>query len=285
MKLENYVAEFFGTMILLVLGVGVVAGVVLKGTKSNGSGWIVITFGWGLGVAIAVYATGYISGAHINPAVTVAVAASGGMPWSDVAPYIVAQLLGAFVGAGLILAMYYPHYKAEKDKGAKLATFSTAPEIRHTPANVFSEVLGTFVLLFGIAGINATVGFFEEGGALAPLLVGLLVVVIGLSLGGTTGYAINPARDLGPRLAHAFLPVPNKGGSDWKYAWVPVVAPIIGGGLGALTYEAVLNNNVMTALPVFIALYAVLQVASFFIPVDQPVTMADPEKETVKKPA
>jgi len=267
--LESYLAEFFGTMILLVAGVGVVAGVVLKGTKSNGSGWIVITFGWGLGVAIAVYATGYISGAHINPAVTVAVAVSGGMPWSDVAPYIIAQMLGAFTGAALILAMYYPHYKAEEDKGAKLATFSTAPEIRHTPANVFSEVLGTFVLLFGIAGINATIGFFDEGHSLAALLVGLLVVLIGLSLGGTTGYAINPARDLGPRLAHFFLPVPNKGDSDWKYAWVPVIAPIIGGALGALTYEAVFNENVMIGLPIFIGLFVLLQISSFFISVEK----------------
>jgi glycerol uptake facilitator protein len=268
-NLANYLAEFFGTMILLILGVGVVAGVVLKGTKSQGSGWIVITFGWGLAVMTAVYATGYISGAHINPAVTVAVAVSGGMEWVDAIFFIIAQMLGAFVGAAVVLGMYYPHYVAETDKMNKLGTFSTAPAIRHTPSNFFSEVVGTFVLLFGIAGINATIGFYNSGSSLAPLLVGLLVVVIGLTLGGTTGYAINPARDLGPRLAHFFLPVPDKGDSDWKYAWLPVVAPIIGGVLGQLTYEAVFNDNFLIGLPIFIAIFIIVQIATFFISIER----------------
>lgn len=266
--MDIFIGEFFGTMTLLIFGVGVVAGVVLKGTKSNGSGWIVITFGWGLGVAMAVYIAGHLTGAHINPAVTFAEYTAGVLTLGETLMYMGSQMLGAFVGAGLVLAMYYPHYKAEEDPAAKLATFSTAPEIRHTPANVFSEVLGTFMLLFGIAGINFTIGI-EGGGFLPPLLVGLLVTVIGLSLGGTTGYAINPARDLGPRLAHFFLPVPDKGDSDWSYAWVPVVAPLVGGSLGLLTFEAAFNDNFLIALPIMAAVFVVLQVASFYISVEK----------------
>lgn len=264
--MELYVAEFFGTMLLLTMGVGVVAGVVLKGTKSNGSGWIVITFGWGLAVAMAVYATGHISGAHINPAVTIAVASAGDLTIVEAIGYIIAQMLGAFTGAALVLAAYYPHYAAEEDPALKLATFSTAPAIRHTPSNVFSEVLGTFILLFGIQGIGANLGANDF---LAPLSVGLLVVVIGLTLGGTTGYAINPARDLGPRLAHFFLPVPGKGDSDWEYSWVPVVAPIIGGGIGLTAYQAIFEDNFLIALPIFLVLFVVVQVASFFISVEK----------------
>lgn len=274
----QYVAEFFGTMTLLIFGVGVVAGVVLKGTKSNGSGWIVITFGWGLGVAMAVYATGWISGAHINPAVTIAEWSMGTLTFAEMLGYMGAQVAGAFVGAAIILGMYYPHYKAEEDKGAKLATFSTAPEIRHTPANYFSEVVGTFMLLFGIQGIFVTMGNFDvtgsggAGEAIAPLLVGLLVAVIGMSLGGTTGYAINPARDLGPRLTHFLLPVPDKGDSDWEYSWVPIVGPLIGGPLGALTYHLALGEGDfehMGMLIGFVIAFVVVQIATFFISVEK----------------
>ena len=264
--MENFIAEFFGTMVLLTFGVGVVAGVVLNGTKSNGSGWIVITFGWGLGVMVAVYATGWISGAHINPAVTIAILAAGEMTAGDAIGYIVAQMAGAFTGAAIVLGMYYPHYKATADKGGKLATFSTGPAVRHTPSNFLSEVVGTFMLLFGIAGINA-VGS-GVGAGVGPLLVGLLVVGIGLTLGGTTGYAINPARDLGPRIAHFLLPVPDKGSSDWNYSWIPVVGPIIGGALGYLTYQAVFQDTMGAALFIFIGLFAVVQLATFFIKLD-----------------
>lgn len=275
--MENYIAEFFGTMILLIFGVGVVAGVVLKGTKANGSGWIVITFGWGLGVAMAVYATGWISGAHINPAVTIAEWALGNLTLGEMFGYMAAQMLGAFTGAAIILGMYYPHYKADDNKAGKLATFSTAPEIRHTPANFFSEVVGTFILVFGIQGIFTTFDMTNNtglGGAVAPLLVGLLVAVIGMSLGGTTGYAINPARDLGPRLTHFLLPVPGKGDSDWKYAWVPVVGPLVGGALGGLSYHVILGASTFADLGgmiiAFGIIYVVVQIMTFYISVEKP---------------
>jgi glycerol uptake facilitator protein len=266
--MELFIAEFFGTMTLLIFGTGVVAGVVLKGTKSNNAGWIVITFGWGLGVAIAVYAVGYISGAHLNPAVTVAELVAGNLSLTDALGYIVAQLLGAGVGATLVFYMYYPHYKMEENAGNKLATFSTGPAVRHTPSNFLSEAIGTFILLFGIQGINAT-GSGVTGG-LGPLLVGLLVVGIGLTLGGTTGYAINPARDLGPRIAHFLLPVPGKGSSDWNYSWIPVVGPIIGGTLGLLSYQVLFNTSSDLVLELIIALgvFVVLQAATFFIKLD-----------------
>jgi glycerol uptake facilitator protein len=264
--MELFIAEFFGTMTLLIFGTGVVAGVVLKGTKSNNAGWIVITFGWGLGVAIAVYAVGYISGAHLNPAVTVAELVAGNLSLTDALGYIAAQLLGAGVGATIVFYMYYPHYKMEENAGNKLATFSTGPAVRHTPSNFLSEAVGTFILLFGIQGINAT-GSGVTGG-LGPLLVGLLVVGIGLTLGGTTGYAINPARDLGPRIAHFLLPVPGKGSSDWNYSWIPVVGPIIGGTLGLLTYQAVFNGTLVLELFIALGVFVVLQAATFFIKLD-----------------
>jgi glycerol uptake facilitator protein len=264
--MELFIAEFFGTMTLLIFGTGVVAGVVLKGTKSNNAGWIVIAFGWGLGVAIAVYAVGYISGAHLNPAVTVAELVAGNLSLTDALGYIAAQLLGAGVGATIVFYMYYPHYKMEENAGNKLATFSTGPAVRHTPSNFLSEAVGTFILLFGIQGINAT-GSGVTGG-LGPLLVGLLVVGIGLTLGGTTGYAINPARDLGPRIAHFLLPVPGKGSSDWNYSWIPVVGPIIGGTLGLLSYQAVFNGTLVLELFIALGVFVVLQAATFFIKLD-----------------
>ncbi|HEY8339508.1 MAG TPA: MIP/aquaporin family protein [Egibacteraceae bacterium] len=244
--MESYIAEFFGTMILILLGDGVVAGVLLRESKAENSGWIVITFGWGMAVAIAVYVTGFISGAHINPAVTIGLASIGAFEWADVPGYIVAQLLGAFVGACLVFLHYTPHWRATEDPGLKLAVFSTGPAIRSTPANFIAEVIGTAMLLIGVLGLgaNATAAGEEAtelsafiGAGINPLMVGLLVLAIGLSLGGPTGYAINPARDLGPRIAHAVLPIPGKGDSDWSYSWVPVLGPIVGGVLGAVVWN------------------------------------------------
>ena len=230
--MEAYLGEFIGTMLLIILGDGVVAGVLLRNSKAENSGWIVITLGWGMAVAVAVYCVGQFSGAHINPAVTLGFAITGQFAWAMVPGYIIAQLLGAFVGAVIVYLAYLPHWAETADPGLKLGVFSTAPAIYNTPANIITEVIGTFVLVFGVFGIIAN----DLAGGLAPLLIGLLVLGIGLSLGGPTGYAINPARDLGPRIAHAVLPIAGKGGSDWGYAWIPVVAPIIGGILGALAY-------------------------------------------------
>jgi glycerol uptake facilitator protein len=230
--MEAYLGEFIGTMLLIILGDGVVAGVLLRNSKAENSGWIVITLGWGMAVAVAVYCVGQFSGAHINPAVTLGFAITGQFDWAMVPGYIIAQLLGAFVGAVIVYLAYLPHWAETADPGLKLGVFSTAPAIYNTPANIITEVIGTFVLVFGVFGIIAN----ELAGGLAPLLIGLLVLGIGLSLGGPTGYAINPARDLGPRIAHAVLPIAGKGGSDWGYAWIPVVAPIIGGILGALAF-------------------------------------------------
>jgi glycerol uptake facilitator protein len=243
--MENYLAEFVGTALLILLGDGVVAGVLLRESKAENSGWIVITFGWGLAVAVAVYAIARISGAHINPAVTLALASIGEFDWADVPGYIIAQMLGAIVGAALVYLHYLPHWGLTDDPGLKLAVFSTGPAVRATGANLVSEIIGTFVLVFGVLGIGANFSGGEDPGGLAalavgvnPLLVGLLVLGIGLSLGGPTGYAINPARDLGPRIAHAILPIAGKGDSDWGYSWIPVVGPIIGGILGAVVWNA-----------------------------------------------
>lgn len=249
-----FMGELIGTMILIVFGAGVVAGVVLKKTKSENGGWMVITVAWGLGVTTAIYAVGQFSDAHINPAVTVGLALVGEFPWRDVPAYILAQVTGAFIGATLVWLHYYPHWKETEDEGAKLAVFSTSPAIHHTPSNYFSEVFATFILVLGILAIGANE--FTEG--LNPLIVGLLIVVIGLSLGGTTGYAINPARDLGPRIAHFIWPIAKKGDSGWGYAWIPVVGPIIGGGLGALTHAALFEGVVYSALGFFIAAFFVV---------------------------
>jgi len=244
--MQSLLAEMIGTMILVLLGDGVVANVVLNRSKGQNSGWIVITMGWGVAVAIAVYAIGRISGAHINPAVTIALAAIGSFPWQQVPGYIAAQMVGAILGAILVWVAYRPHWAVTDDPAAKLGVFSTGPAIRSHASNLITEIIGTFVLLFGILAIAANAQTLSRPGdvdlsvvfsrGLQPLLVGVLVLGIGLSLGGPTGYAINPARDLGPRIAHAILPIPGKGPSDWDYAWVPVVGPIIGGLLGAALY-------------------------------------------------
>ncbi|MFT9850390.1 MIP/aquaporin family protein [Aneurinibacillus sp. REN35] len=230
--MSPFLGEIIGTMILIILGDGVVAGVVLKKTKAHDSGWIVITLGWGLAVAMAAYAVGGISGAHLNPALTIGLAVAGQFPWSDVPMYILAQLIGAFLGAVVVWLHYLPHWKVTEDPAAKLAVFATDPAIPHRVSNVISEIIGTFVLVLGILAIGANK--FADG--LNPFIVGFLIVSIGLSLGGTTGYAINPARDLGPRIAHAVLPIAGKGSSNWGYAWIPIVGPIIGGVLGAWFY-------------------------------------------------
>jgi glycerol uptake facilitator protein len=230
--MEAYLGEFIGTMLLIILGDGVVAGVLLRNSKAENSGWIVITLGWGMAVAVAVYCTVNISGAFINPAVVLGFAVAGDLEWALVPGYIIAEFLGAFVGAVIVWLAYLPHWAETADPGLKLGVFSTAPAIYNTTANVICEIIGTFVLVFGVFGILAN----DLATGLFPLLVGFLVLGIGLSLGGPTGYAINPARDLGPRIAHAVLPIAGKGGSDWGYAWIPVVAPIIGGILGALAF-------------------------------------------------
>jgi glycerol uptake facilitator protein len=247
--MKPYLAEFVGTMILILLGDGVVANSLLTRSKGENSGWIVITVGWGIAVAIAAYSVGRISGAHVNPAVTIALAVIGSFPWSDVPGYVAAQLAGAFAGAVLVWIAYRPHWSVTADPSAKLGIFSTAPAIRNPGANFMTEVIGTAVLLFGVLAIAANAQTLTRPGdvdlsvvfsrGLQPLLVGVLVLGIGVSLGGPTGYAINPARDLGPRLAHALLPIPGKGPSDWGYAWIPVVAPIAGGIAGAALYYAV----------------------------------------------
>jgi glycerol uptake facilitator protein len=232
--MKVFTAELVGTTLLILLGDGVVAGVLLNKSKAEKSGWIVITTGWGLAVAIAVYAVGRISGAHINPAVTLALAVTGKLAWPLVPQYLGGQMLGAFLGAVLVWLAYLPHWRETPDHDIKLGVFSTAPAIRNAPANLLIEAIGTFVLVFGVLAIGANNAATQTG--LTPLLVGFLVWSIGLSLGGPTGYAINPARDLAPRIAHAILPIPNKGGSDWDYSWVPVVGPISGGIIGALAY-------------------------------------------------
>ncbi len=244
--MSAYLGEFVGTMILVLLGDGVVANVLLNKSKGNNSGWIVITTGWAMAVTMGIYSVGRISGAHLNPAVSVGLAAVGSFAWAKVPGYIAAQMAGAFVGAVLVWLAYLPHWKETEDQGAKLGVFCTAPGIRNTPANFICEVIGTAMLLFGVLAIGANAQMIKTPGevdlslvfsnGIAPLLVGFLVWSIGISLGGPTGYAINPARDLGPRIAHAVLPIAGKGGSDWEYSWIPVVAPIVGGVVGAALY-------------------------------------------------
>lgn len=240
----SFLGEFIGTMLLIIFGGGVVAGVILKGTKSENSGWIVITTGWGLGVVVAIYAAASLSGAHLNPAVTIALASVGDFEWTKVPLYILAQMLGAFTGAVIVWIHYLPHWKETKDPATQLAVFSTGPAIRSIWANLVSEIIGTFILVFAIFAIGSNK--FTEG--LNPLVIGGLVIAIGLSLGGTTGYAINPARDLGPRIAHFILPIIGKGKSDWSYSWIPVVGPILGGALGALIYKALFKQEIYPML-------------------------------------
>lgn len=237
------IAEFIGTALLIILGNGVVATVLLERSKGQNGGWIVITAGWALAVFVAVFSVARVSGAHLNPAVSVAMAIAGNFPWTAVPAYVAAQLLGAVFGSFVVWVAYFPHWGLTGDAELKRACYCTAPAIRCAPANLACEIIGTFVLIFGIFCMKGAVGapksdavFPIDLGALGALPVALLVWAIGLSLGGPTGYAINPARDLGPRLAHALLPIAGKGESDWSYAWIPVVGPLIGAALAALAY-------------------------------------------------
>ncbi|MEZ4772962.1 MAG: MIP/aquaporin family protein [Bacteroidia bacterium] len=243
--MSPFIAEIIGTMLLILLGNGVVANVLLNKTKGNNSGLIVIALAWGMAVFTGVWVAGPYSGAHLNPAVTLGLAVAGKFEWAQVAPYIVAQFIGAGLGQTLVWLAYKDHYAATDDRDAKLATFCTGPAIRNTVSNLLTELIGTFVLVFAVLyavspsfaadGVsNATIGL----GTLGALPVALLVVAIGLSLGGPTGYAINPARDLGPRIMHVVLPVPDKRDSDWSYAWIPVAGPVLGALAAAGLYMA-----------------------------------------------
>jgi len=231
--------ETIGTALLILLGDGVVAAVLLNHSKAQNSGWIVITFGWGMAVMVGAYSVWQFTGAHLNPAVTVGVWIQGGIDGGQAIKYFIGEFLGAMIGAGLVFLAYFQHFGETEDPGLKLAVFSTGPAIRNTLWNLLTEIIGTMVLIVGILGILANKAVSLTGGSgVGILLVGLLVLAIGLSLGGPTGYAINPARDLGPRIMHAILPIPGKGPSDWGYAWIPVVGPLIGGALGALAFKA-----------------------------------------------
>ncbi|MBL1230646.1 aquaporin family protein [Enterococcus sp. BWB1-3] len=217
-------SEFLGTLILVLLGDGVCAAVNLKKSKAEASGWIVIALGWGAAVTMAIYISGFMGPAHLNPAVTIAMAVVGNFEWGAVIPFAIAQVAGALIGAILVWLAYLPHWEETEDKGAVLGTFATGPAIRNYPANVVTEAIGTIVLILGLLAFSQHT--FADG--VNPFVVGILIVSIGLSLGGPTGYAINPARDLGPRIAHQILPIAVKGESDWGYSWVPIVGPIIG---------------------------------------------------------
>jgi len=241
-----FFSELIGTMMLMLLGNGVVANVLLDESKGKDSGWIVISTGWGFAVAVAIYIIGWISEGHINPAVTLGLAAAGRTPWHLVPYYLFGQMVGAMIGALLVWLTYLPHWKKTSDPTRKLLCFSTQPIARSYPANFLTEIIATFVLLVGVLGIfnvHNNIGF-----GFGPFAVGILIFSIGLSLGGPTGFAINPARDLGPRIMHQILPIHGKGTSDWTYAWIPIVGPILGGILGALFYQKIIAP-LMPAVP------------------------------------
>ena len=235
--MTQFLGEFIGTFILVLLGDGVVAGNILSKTKEEGTGWTAIVFGWGIACTVAVYISGLFSPAHLNPAVTLAMAAIGALSWNLVVPFILAQMLGAMLAAVVLWLHYFPHWKETKDQGLILASFSTGPAIRHTASNFLGEALGTAILVMTILAIGPN----KVAAGLGPIIVGLVIFAVGFSLGPTTGYAINPARDLGPRIMHALLPIENKGDSDWSYAWIPVAGPIVGGVLGAICYNIALG--------------------------------------------
>jgi glycerol uptake facilitator protein len=253
MQLDIFMAEVFGTMILILLGDGVVAGVLLAKSKSNNAGWVVITFAWAFAVFAGVVVAGPFSGAHLNPAVTIGIYANDLLAGNEIdaalfGTYIAGEMIGAMIGAFLVFLHYYPHWAVTEDPGLKLAVFSTGPAIRNTVWNFWSEVVGTFVLVFVIFAFGNNVGPVEGGlASLGALPVAFLVLVIGMSLGGTTGYAINPARDLGPRIMHAILPIPGKGSSDWAYSWIPVVGPLVGGVVAAIVYQLIFVTTVVEA--------------------------------------
>lgn len=233
-----FLSELLGTMFLIVLGNGVVANVVLSKTKGNNSGWIVITFGWAIAVFVGVYVASHGSGAHLNPAITLAMAMYNDFPWSEVPVYIAGQFAGAMIGSFIVWVAYKQHFDETNDAALKLAAFCTAPAIRNNFYNLTTEIIGTFILVLGVLFMSKPTNSL---GTLDAFPVALLVLGIGLSLGGATGYAINPARDLGPRIMHAILPIKNKGTSDWSYSWIPVVGPIAGGLLAAFIFKAFIH--------------------------------------------
>jgi glycerol uptake facilitator protein len=239
--MSEFTAELIGTMFLILLGNGAVANVVLKGTKGSNSGWIVITTGWALGVFAGVVIAAPYSGAHLNPAVTIALAIANKFAWAKVGWYLLAQIIGSMIGAFLVWIVYIDHFKTTKDAETQLAVFSTSPAIKNLLFNLLSEIVGTFVLVFVIFSFTSAEITTQKTpiglGSLGAIPVAFLVWGIGISLGGTTGYAINPARDLGPRIVHALLPLNEKGSSNWKYAWVPVIGPFIGAMIAALLYS------------------------------------------------
>jgi len=240
-----FLAEVLGTFILIYLGCGVVAGDLLSFSKAKGSGWIIITLAWGLAVTMAIYAVGSISGAHINPAVTLGLAVSGEFNeqfkgWNDVPYYFAGQLLGAMLGSVMVYFHYLPHWEKTAESEKKLGVFATSPAIKNPFSNLFSEIMGTFILLFLLRSIGSNE--FTEG--LNPIVVGLIVVTIGLCLGGTTGYAINPARDFGPRIMHYLLPIKGKGSSEWSYSWIPILGPFLGGMLGSLSFDLFFDEKI-----------------------------------------
>ncbi|RYL93029.1 aquaporin family protein [Sporolactobacillus sp. THM7-4] len=257
--MSAFLGELIGTMIVVLLGDGVCAGVNLTKSFAKNSGWIVISLGWGLAVAVGVYTVGRFSGAHLNPAVTLGLASIGEFSWAKVPVYLAAQMIGGFLGGCMVYFHYLPHWRETDDPGTKLGIFCTGPAIPHIWSNLLSEIIGTFVLVLGILSVGAN----QLAQGLNPLIIGFLIVAIGLSLGGTTGYAINPARDLAPRLAHAVLPIAGKGGSNWSYAWIPVVGPVIGGVFGALFYQTFFARHITAAFWVFGALTAAVILTAF----------------------
>lgn len=272
--MTEFMGELLGTMVLVIFGVGVVGGVLLKWSKAEEAGWVVITIGWGLAVMLGIYVSGTASDAHLNPAVTLGFASIGDFPWSKVPSYISGQFIGAIIGATIVFINYLPHWRETKDKAAKLGVFATAPGtsdvVRKPLQNLVSEMIGTFVLLFALLFLVGPNNFSE---GLSPLIVGLLIVAIGMSLGGATGYAINPARDLGPRIAHALLPIPGKGSSDWSYAWVPVLGPVIGGVYGALIYKVVFTGVTSTIFWIATIIVAVILISAITVEVRSKVTV------------
>ncbi|MDY0404675.1 MIP/aquaporin family protein [Virgibacillus sp. 179-BFC.A HS] len=256
--MSEFMAELIGTMILIIFGGGVVACVNLSKSGGKGGGYVVITIAWGIAVTMGVYASGNFSDAHLNPAVTLGFAVAGDFPWDKVPAYILAQMLGAFLGAVVVFFAYLAHWRVTKDQGAKLGVFATGPAVDSPLANLITEIIGTFVLVMGLMFIGANE--FTEG--LNPAIVGLLIVAIGMSLGGPTGYAINPARDLGPRIAHALLPIPGKGPSNWKYAWIPVAGPIIGGVYGALFYGSIFEGHYSAGFWIATVVMAIIFIAA-----------------------